>query len=52
LVTAALACSTLPKVAPVPSHYVAETSDTTIARRLDPLLRARPGLNGVLPLAD
>ena len=49
---AALACSTLPKVAPVPSHYVAETSDTTIARRLDPLLRARPGLNGVLPLAD
>ncbi len=46
------ACSTLPKVAPTPSHYVAETGDTTLARTLDPLLRARPGLNGVLPLAD
>lgn len=46
------ACSTLPRVAPAPSHYVEETGDTALARMLDPLLRARPGLNGVLPLAD
>jgi cardiolipin synthase C len=46
------ACARLPQVSRPPATYVEDTSETTLARRFDPLLAARSGLSGVLPLTE